>query len=159
VSTSNERNVQIWSSTADSPSQPPTRTALAEAHAQLTSSARWNVALLFGSGVASSAFFLAALLTQSVSYAGPSLATNNSLPVPASVPQVVFQPVAAAAPVVSPPLSLAPGQKTARRASARKLEPRVALTSGPLKPAQSRLARLILGDGTYDVRPFPQPER
>jgi hypothetical protein len=147
VNTSHERNVQIWSSTADTPSQLPARVAPAGAHAPLTSSARWNVVMLFGSGLASTVFFLAALLTDSLSYAGPSFAVKNPLSVSVSAPHAILQPTATA-----------PATQVPRRASRRNVRKAdVARVTGPTKPSQSRFARLVLGDGSLDVQPFPRP--
>ena len=149
MNTSHERNVQIWSSTADCPSHLPPRVAPAGARARLTWSARWNVVMLFGSGLASTAFFLAALLTDSLSYAGPSFTVKNPLPVSVSASQATLQPAIAAVP--ASPLT----RRAIKREASRK--PDVARMTGPMKPSQSRFARLMLGDGSHDVQPFPRP--
>jgi hypothetical protein len=149
VNTSNEHNVQIWLDTAECSNH--ASAPRAGARPALPSSARWNVAVLVGSGFASSVFFVAALLTDSLSYADPARVANplsvQTSKVLASYSQVVDD--------VPTPQSVA--SIVARK---RHTTPKNDRPVGPAKPAQSRIARLFLGDGTLDVQPFPRlPER
>jgi hypothetical protein len=109
----------------------------------LSRRAKFDLATLVISGVASSAFFL--------------LGARDSRPSPAP-PATTFvlastdQPRAVPAP---------PPRPAIRAARAPKAAPAIVRVKASAKPQQSRLARILLGDGSETVQPFPlrQAER
>ena len=129
-----------------------------EPRTALSVRAKFDIAALFTAGAASTVFLLLPVWasldrsTESPVTPLPQLAAKR----PAI--DVTNAPVHVAPPV-DPPTS-APAPR--RRAGARPVRllnhaPAPVVVQAPAKPPQSRLARLVLGDGRVPVRPFPLP--
>jgi hypothetical protein len=115
---------------------------------RLTRGARWDLAGLFAAGAASSAFFLAPLCPAPPQPDVPPLQIAAGSPSPASVlaPAIEIASARIDAPRQSSQAHLSRSSVRATRNAAR-----------PQRITQSRWARLLVGDGTERVMPFPVP--
>jgi hypothetical protein len=133
------------------------------AHSQLSRRARFDIATLVTAGVASTAFFLLPV------WMSPDCATASSGPeaarLTAAAPLVgsAIPAGSVLAMVQSPPSTPAPRPRAAIRSAPAKPATQVVRVQAEAKKPQSRLSRLLLGDGNESVRPFPpalrQPQR
>jgi hypothetical protein len=147
VTTSNYRNVGVWMNTADCLQQPN-----ATERDHLSWSAKWNVAELAVAALASSFFFLVPLVTPARSdmpalphaeHRQPRSLDRAATAVPAAVQSSFTKPSIGAS-------SRKPRQVARVGATA------LTQSVGPTRPAQSKIARLFLGDGSAQVQPFPR---
>lgn len=126
-----------------------------EPHPRLSFRAKFDIAGLVTAGLASTIFFLAPLWI--------SVASRNDAPVAhTTVPGVIAAPPAleaSAAPPVTPVVAQEPRPAPTRRPAARSVRaakmPEATPVRSDVKGAQSRVARLLLGDGSQPVLPFP----
>jgi hypothetical protein len=130
------------------------------AHSPLSRRARFDLATLITAGVASTAFFLFPVWTSLVRSTASDAADRPRLAVtrPALASQVAMASVLATTdpqPRVPTPRPRTPTHK-ARTAKA---TPEFVQAKADVKPAQSRLSRFFLGDGSERVQPFPLAER
>jgi hypothetical protein len=122
--------------------------------------ARFDIATLITAGVASSLFFTLPVWTSldrsTVSFAGDVTRLATAEP---AVNSAVAS-VALFAPIDSPAATPTPRPRAAIRTTrAARPAPEFVQARADAKPPQSRFSRLLLGDGSDPVRPFPLPRR
>jgi hypothetical protein len=144
-------NTNVWLATENHLCRPSARRSAIGTRNRLSRTAAWDLAGLFAAGIASTAFFTLAFVELSEPPGTAAIVHASPSPAPAS--RAELQSVAAvltphAARVRPRPLSSSP------RASSR--SPQSSSASVQSKP-QSKIARLILGNGEARVMPFPVP--
>jgi hypothetical protein len=112
----------------------------ANVHPTLSGRARLDIATIVVAGAASTAFFLAPLWTSPHSSTAPSRE---------DVQLAAVEP----APDLTIPSAARP--RAADRAARARRAPELARAKADVKPERSRLSRLLLGDGSPAVQPFP----
>jgi hypothetical protein len=137
VNTSYYRDVGVWLDTEDRQHEATPRESNVTTRSDLRASARWNLGVLTATALASTVFFLTPLLT----------VPRPDPPAPAPRPALLAQ---AAAPLVLSVTNDAPPQAARRNRR---------YVKRPASRQPSRLARLFLGDGSVEVRPFPTLEK
>src|SRR4029453_11416060 len=111
----------------------------------LSRRARFDIATLVAAGVASSLFFLLPLWTSH----------RSTAPVPSAPPLAAAEPAV----VDAQPSAVAPKRRAAPRIT-RSSMPEPAIVQVKAEPhPQSRISRLLLGDGTEPIQPFPLAAR
>jgi hypothetical protein len=127
------------------------------AHPPLSRRAIFDLVTLITAGVASTAFFLLPVWMARVrSTASPSA----DVPRLAVTRPVLDSEVAIASVLGTQPRVPTPRPRTAtHRARAPRPAPEFLQAKVDVKPAQSRLSRFFLGDGSERVQPFPLAER
>ena len=116
------------------------------AHSPLSRRAKFDLATLVAAGIASTIFFLLPFWRSPVRKS-PAL---DSQIAPATVPATVDPP---------PPVPTPRPRTAIQRARAPRRAPEFVQAKADVKPAQSRLSRFILGDGSERVQPFPLADR
>ena len=129
-------------------------------HQPLTRRARFDIATLITTGVASTVFFLlplwAPLDRSTVSSGGDVTPLASAAPAAKSAVATVSLSV----PIDAPSAAPRPRRRAAIRTTRAVMPaPSVVQVQAQAKPTQSRLSRLLLGDGSEPVQPFPLADR
>jgi hypothetical protein len=118
------------------------------AHSPLSRRAKFDLATLVTAGAASTIFFLLPVWTSlnrsSLNHSSPS----------ADVPSLMRATID-----THPPVPTERPRTAIHRARAPKPTPEFVQAKADIKPAQSRLSRFFLGDGSDRVQPFPLADR
>ena len=129
-------------------------------HQPLTRRARFDIATLITTGVASSVFFLLPVWTsldRSTTSSGGNVTQLAAAAPPASS---AVATVSLSVPIDPPSAAPRPRRRAAVRTTrAARPAPALVQVQAEAKPPQSRLSRFLLGDGSEPLRPFPLPRR
>lgn len=126
------------------------------AHSPLSRRAKFDVAMLVSMGVASTVFFLLPVWTSFDSSRGSAVPSLAATP-PAVEPQITMTPARAVD--TPPPVRTTRPRVAVHRPRAPRPAPEFVQAKVDVRPAQSRLSRFFLGDGSERVQPFPLADR